>query len=336
MPDSTSTSPNGWAPSGRCAIFVCDIVAFGGQGRHDRIQRHLREALYDRLSHSFDHCGVPFADCYQEDRGDGAMIVPPPDTDTTVLVSPLVDELRAELRRHNEVSSDVAKIRLRVSLHTGEIEADGRGIVGTTVNHAFRLLDAPRFKEALNHSADDIGLIVSADFYETVIRPGKGRADPDDYVPMEVLNKETRTTAWIRKPMRAVRAAAVVAPETKTKVPDAPPTATVGRAQDPARIGADRVSAQDLFQVVDRLVAVPFMATQEGRDLVVGSLRPEVAVRIPRRSQANLDTYAILRTCLDFHGALGELLTTVKAFAGESEQIHALEETIDRLVARGE
>ena len=88
---------------------------------------------------------------------------------------------------------------------------------------------------------------------------------------------------------------------------------------------------EDLFELVKMLLAIPIMTTQEGREQVVGSLRPEVAVRIPRRSQANLDTHSILRTCLDFPGGVAELLTALRAFAGDSEPMRALEETIDRL-----
>jgi hypothetical protein len=201
MRDSTNASPNGWNPSGRCVIFACDIVSFGREGRHDRIQRRLRDALYEGLSRSFDDCGVPFAGCYREDRGDGVIVVPPPHTDPTLLVAPLVDRLRAELRRHNEISSDLVKIRLRVSMHSGEVEADGHGIVGTAVNHVFRLLDAPQFKEAFNASADHVGVIVSEAFHEAVIRTGEGMVDPDDYVPLRIHNKETSTTVWMRKPL---------------------------------------------------------------------------------------------------------------------------------------
>jgi class 3 adenylate cyclase len=334
MQDSTNASPNGWNPSGRCALFVCDIVSFGDQGRHDRIQRRLRDALYEGLSRSFDDSGVPFAGCYQEDRGDGVIVVPPPHVDMTLLVSPLVDRLRAELRRHNEVSSDLAKIRLRISMHSGEVQADGRGIVGTAVNHVFRLLDAPQFKEAFKVSADHVGVIVSAPFYEAVIRPGEGMVDPDDYVPIHIQNKETSTTVWMRKPVGGRPLEQVTPQEIRPR--GTKPASSARPAHGRGSADEDRISLPDLFGVVDRLLAIPVMATQEGREQVVGSLRREVAVRIPRRSQANLDTYAILRTCLDFPGALGELLTIVKAFAGESEQIHALEDTIDRLVAQGE
>jgi hypothetical protein len=331
MTEGDSAPRNGWRPSGRCSIFVCDIVSFGREDRHDGIQGHLRTALYDGLQRSFDESGVPFDRCYLEDRGDGAIVVPPPDIETGVLVHPLIDRLRAELRRHNEISSEPAQIRLRVSLHVGKVEADGRGIVGTAINHASRLLDAPVFKDAFHVTGAQFGLIVSPELYEAVVRPGEGLIDPGEYEAIEVRVKETRTTAWMRisPPERAVTRAS--ARELRQAEPD--PSGR-GRPVQAADAAGHRAMMIELFEVVEMLLAIPIMTTPEGREQVVGSLRPEVAVRIPRRSQAQLDTHSILRTCLDFPGGLGELLTALKAFAGDSEPMRALEETIERLSAR--
>ncbi|MBC6459878.1 effector-associated domain 2-containing protein [Actinomadura sp. HBU206391] len=331
MIESDNASRNGWRPSGRCAIFVCDIVSFGRDGRHDGVQGHLRTAMYEALRRSFDESGVPFDRCYWEDRGDGVIVVPPPDIETTVLVHPLIDRLRGALRRHNELSSDLAKIRLRVSLHVGNVEADGRGIVGTAVNHANRLLDAPTFKEAILLAEAHIGLIVSVELYEAVVRPGTGLIDPDEYEVVEVVVKETRTTAWMRISAPGRGVARAPARGLRRSEPDPPARERPMRAMDAT---AHQGSMTELFEVVKMLLAVPIMTTPEGREQVIGSLHPDVAVRIPRRSQANLDTHSILRTCLDFPGAVGELLAVLKAFAGDSEQMRALEETIDRLGRR--
>jgi hypothetical protein len=331
--DSPPEAPprNGWRPSGRCSIFVCDIVSFGREGRHDGIQGRLRSALYEGLQRSFDESGVPFDRCYLEDRGDGAIVVPPPDIETEVLVHPLIDRLRAELRRHNEISSELAQIRLRVSLHVGNVEDDGRGIVGTAINHASRLLDAPVFKDAFHVTGAHLGLIVSPELYDAVVRPGEGLIDPDDYEAIEVRVKETRTTAWMRISAPGRSSARAPARELRQKEPDPPARGRPVQAGDAA---GHRGMMIELFEVVEMLLAVPIMTTPEGREQVVGSLRPEVAVRIPRRSQAHLDTHSILRTCLDFPGGVGELLTALKAFAGDSEPMRVLEETIDRLGAR--
>lgn len=201
MQDSGNAPANGWAPSGRCAIVVCDIASFDSERRHDRMRRHLREVLYDGLGRSFGECGVPFGRCYREDRGGGFIVVPPPLVDPAVLVSALPDRLSARLRRHNQISSDVARIRLRVAVHSGDVVADGQGIVGTAVNHVSRLLHAPQFETVFRDSDEEVGVIVSADLHHTLIRREGSRVDPDDYVPIDIRFKETETRAWLRKPL---------------------------------------------------------------------------------------------------------------------------------------
>jgi class 3 adenylate cyclase len=324
-----SDGTNGWSPAGHCAIFVCDIVSFGDQARHDRIQRHLRSVLYEQLRQSFDASGAPLAGCYHEDRGDGVIVVVPPGIETALLVSPLADHLRAGLRRHNEISSDVAQIRLRVALHVGEVHQDGPGIVGTAVNHVNRLIEAPRFKDALNAAKAQFGLIVSPEVFNAVIRRGEGLIDPDEYLPVEVDVKETRTTAWMRIPGSGSREPP---PSQELEPRDVGPPTSARTLHIIGRPGSE-VPSLALFEIVDRLLDVPIMATQEGREQMVGLLRRDIATRIPRRAQARLDTYSILRTCLDFPEGLAELVGLVRIFAGESVPMRALEETIDRLTS---
>ncbi|GAA2107267.1 NYN domain-containing protein [Actinomadura alba] len=183
------------APAGRCAIFACEIVSFARFQRD--IQEYLSAVLHENLRRCFDASGVPLDNCHVEDRGDGVIIVPPSGTDPAILVHLLVDRLSGELRRHNAMASEFAKIRLRASMHIGEVVVDAHGIVGTAVNHTFRLLYAQRFKEMFNASHAIVGLIVSAEMYETVIRDGEG-LEPGEYTPIEVMVKETSTTAWVR------------------------------------------------------------------------------------------------------------------------------------------
>src|SRR5262249_21746003 len=135
-----------------------------------------------------------------------------------VLLTSLAEQLRAEVRRHNEVSSQAAQMRLRVAVHTGEVRFDGYGLLGTAVNHAFRILDAAPFKEAFRDSPANVGLIVSEPVYDDVVRPGLGLVDPSDYRRISVEVKETVATAWINVPVAA--GALVPAPNGPVTVPD--------------------------------------------------------------------------------------------------------------------
>jgi len=190
----------GWEPRGSCAIFACDVVSFGDPARTDVAKRYVRDGLYRGLRDSFDSVGIGFDACYREDRGDGALLALPPATDMSVLLGALIHRLRAEVRRHNEVSSSSAQMRLRLAVHTGEVQWDGNGLVGTAVDHAFRILEAAPFKEAVTSSEAMVALIVSERVYGDVVRHGRGDVDPSDFWQVSVSVKETRTTAWMMAP----------------------------------------------------------------------------------------------------------------------------------------
>lgn len=197
-------------PAGRslqCSVLAFDIVEFGDRRRDDDVQLHVRAALYRLLQTAFDAVGVPWRACHREDRGDGVLIVVPALISTEPLVSPLADFVRAGLRRHNKLSSEAAQIRLRMVLHAGHVSFDPYGVVGQTLVHAFRLLDAPAFKAALAATRCELGFVVSDRVYDDVIRHGPGLIDPDLYDAISVSLKETEVRAWVYFPPGSVRPA---------------------------------------------------------------------------------------------------------------------------------
>ncbi|NDU71445.1 hypothetical protein GWI34_02235 [Actinomadura sp. DSM 109109] len=310
------------------------------------MQSHLRTVLYEALRSCFEASGIPLEGCYHEDRGDGAIVVLPPSYDAARLAHPLPDHLRGSLRRHNELAAGHARMRLRIALHSGPLESDTHGIVGTSVNHVNRLLDAPSFKEALAEVPADLGVLASDEFYHAVIREGRGAVDPTEFRPIDVRLKETDTTAWL-----CVRAARPPEPEREATGPQAGPPADppaevgpvpVSGAEPPAPgLGArhrpgepDGAGPPALFEIVDRLMDIPLLATAEGRQQIVDDLRKDIAIRVPRRAQPHLDVHSIVRTCLEFPGGLQEFLALVHAYAGESTQVRALDDTVARLTGR--
>jgi Effector-associated domain 2 len=331
QPDSTVERAR---PSGFRAIFVCDIVGFGERAGRDRVQEYLHLALYTTVKAAFDASGIRFDECYHEDRGDGVMVVLPAEADAALLVFPLIEHLSAELRRANELASDVASMRLRVALHCGRMSSDAEGLVGTAVNHVFRLLDAPGFKQAMKESAATVGVLASAEFHTTVIRDGRGAIDPGQFRPLEVRVKETRTTAWIRVPGAAPAPVPDEAGEAVVPRPRPPGPSDPGPHDGRRRDGHEDTPLPTLFELVDRILAIPLMAAPEGRDHVVGALRQEIAIRIQRSARPNLDMHAIVRTCLDFPGGLEEFLAVVRAFAGDSSHMRDLDDAIAQITRR--
>jgi len=198
LPAQPTDNDRSWTPSGYCALLVTDVASFGDHALGDHVRQHIRRVLYDVLAESFTKCGYSIDECYCEDRGDGVMAAVPPHIRTVVIISQLIDWIHSGLRLHNEVSSEVARIRLRVGVHTGEVNTDAHGLVGTAVNHVFRLTDAPTLKLMLADSAATLAFIASDRVYEDVIRHAPDLVDPVEYVRVQVENKETFAPAWVR------------------------------------------------------------------------------------------------------------------------------------------
>lgn len=329
MAHVTDRPRRGWTPAGRCIIFVCDIVGFGDPNRVDHIQCHLREELYTRLRRAFDDSDTPFDDCYLEDRGDGAIVIPPPDASIATLLSSMIERLDAELRRQNQVASPIACLRLRAALHAGEIYPDDHGIAGTAVNHAFRILEGPGFKQRVKDSSARLSVIVSAQVYDDVVRHAMGLLDPAVYQPIDIESKETKTTGW----MRQLGLRTELAEVPKTGQDPAVPTWPGDQPGIDARIDGNPIldlSPDELSEIVELLLDIPLMATERGRDQVVDALRDDIARMISRQPQARLDTHCIVQTCRDHAGGLPELLAAIRRFVGRSTSLLRVEQIVTR------
>ena len=62
----------------------------------------------------------PWEACYQEDRGDGALILVPPDIPKALLVIRFPQELSAALRSHNDTDDATSRLRVRLAVHAGK------------------------------------------------------------------------------------------------------------------------------------------------------------------------------------------------------------------------
>ncbi|MFG2090374.1 MULTISPECIES: hypothetical protein [unclassified Spirillospora] len=323
------TARGDWRPAGLCSLYLCDIASFGDPSRTDRVRVHVRDVLYESLGTAFRENGIAFDACYWEDRGDGVMIAVPPEYDLTALLTTVTDRLRAEIRHHNAVSGDSAKMQLRVAVHMGMARSDGRGLVGTAVNDAFRILDAPALKDALRVSGTAVGVIVSDRVYDDVVRHGWDLLDPGDYRPVEVQVKELTTRSWMNVPGLPSSAPAQSPP---AQAPPAPPAQSPPAPSAPAGTVRPAGDPPPLFELVDHLLDIPLLAHERGRDQLVDALPFEIGVVIPRRPDARSDTYAIVRTCLDYPGGLNRLYQAVRAFTGPSMAMTRVEQTLNRFL----
>ena len=163
--------------------------------------------MYEILRSAFEASGVPWAACYREDRGDGAVIVVPPTISTLRAVDPLVAELAARLRQYNRRASEVVRIQLRVALHVGPVGKDPEGLTGQAIISAARIVDAPVIKARLAAEQADLVFAASDYVYDHVVRNCGGQVDPAAFEHMECQVKESYVSAWVHLAGRVVRPA---------------------------------------------------------------------------------------------------------------------------------
>ena len=179
--------------------MVVDVEGFGDPARTNLDQLAVREALYEALARAFAESGIGWGSCVSEDRGDGALILIPPEVPKARLVTGLPGMLAAAVTRHNTGSSAPERMRLRVALHAGEVYHDAHGVAGAAVNHAFRLAEAAQLRSALAASPGVLALIVSDWLFTEVVRHDPA-AVPGAYRQVQVTVKETTVAGWIRVP----------------------------------------------------------------------------------------------------------------------------------------
>ena len=185
-----------WREPLNCSIVFTDVAGFSDPVRNDGDRDVVRAAMYEILRSAFEASRVPWAACYHEDRGDGAVIVVPPTISTQRVVDPLAAELADRLRQYNRRASEVVRIQLRVALHVGPVGKDAEGLTGQAVIAAARIVDAPVIKARLAAEQADLIFAASDYVYDHVVRNCAGRVDPAAFEHMECQVKEMHVSAW--------------------------------------------------------------------------------------------------------------------------------------------
>ncbi len=118
--------------------------------------------MYDMLQRAFEAAGLMWRELHTEDRGDGTLIVVPPDTPASAVAARALGHLAAALRWHNQSASDALRMQLRVALHAGPVIRDAQGLTGHAINQTARLVQARILRKLLTETRADLGVIVSA------------------------------------------------------------------------------------------------------------------------------------------------------------------------------
>jgi CRP-like cAMP-binding protein len=177
-----------------CVVLLSDVVDFGSPDRNDEDRRIIRDALYS-MTRMMLH-SVPGA--RPEDRGDGLLIVMPPNVPTAQVITLLRKELGPALDLHNRTHRESARIQLRVAVNVGPVTTDTLGVSGEAIIIAARLVEAPIFKAAISKSAASLGVIVSPFVYETSVRHSLNPIDLMDYSEIQIEVKGYAAAAWMK------------------------------------------------------------------------------------------------------------------------------------------
>ncbi|MFC0109405.1 effector-associated domain 2-containing protein [Kibdelosporangium aridum] len=279
------------------AIVAVDIASFTDPRRTLMHLRTVQEGLYDMLRVSFDEAGMAWKLVYHEDRGDGAMILVPPEFPKLLLADQWYGRLLAALRRYNEMHTLETRVQLRVALHHGEVYANSDGVVSHAVNLAFRILDAKPAKSALAQTGGMLALIASNDFFQDVIAQ-EPSAVPSAYRRIAVSVKQTETVAWLRLPDVHVP-------------PPAPPP--------------PRVQVTPLSDIVDALLELPFVREANSRAMLIDLLPREIANSVPYYPITRMHVFALVQTCLRHERGLLDLIEAVRQLDGDSGGVRRLE-----------
>ncbi len=132
----------------------------------------LRKVMYDLVTEAVQTSGI--SDRHTDDlmdRGDGLFVyVHPVDTvPKPLLITTVIPVLSGLLAQYNHRHPQDA-LRMRAVVHAGEIHFDGRGWFGEAVDVACRLLDAPGLRKQFEKNDANLILVVSDEFYRTVVR----------------------------------------------------------------------------------------------------------------------------------------------------------------------
>lgn len=179
------------------SIVFVDVAGFTHPRRSPADILTVHQGLTKLLKQAFTDADIEWASCMVEDRGDGKLILVPSSVPKIRLADRLWDRLLAGLRRYNAEYSETASIQLRVALHAGEVRVSRDGMVGTAINFASRILNAPPAKKALNQTNSMLALLASENFFDDVIKADQAAA-PDEFDRIRFEVSGTRGTARMR------------------------------------------------------------------------------------------------------------------------------------------
>jgi hypothetical protein len=188
-----------------CPMLAFDIVGFTRPDRDQEVRQHIHKMLYENLEKALEESGIPLGRCYRAGRGDGPLIVVPPDISADGIINPFPGRLSDSIRRYNRMSCPAAQIQVRAAAHLGAIYHDGHDLVSDDINLLFRMLDAEPLRAALASADVGLALAISAPMYDSVVRRHPTPVGPGLLRHVITTVKGTEVNAWIHVPGAPLR-----------------------------------------------------------------------------------------------------------------------------------
>jgi hypothetical protein len=192
--------PPGPASGQVCAMLALDIAGFTRPDRDEETRLHIRRALYRIVTDALQETGICQDRYHREDRGDGILLILPPDIPARILTGSFPGQLAGQIRLHNRMSAPAAQIQLRAAAHAGPVYRDDHGVCGDDINQLFRMLDARPLRAELARTGTELALAISPYIHDTVIRRHPTPAGPARYRPFSTRVKGARIDTWIHLP----------------------------------------------------------------------------------------------------------------------------------------
>lgn len=239
------------------ALLACDIAASAGRG--ETALQLIRDVLGTTFRDAFRSAGLDWRRCRIADTGDGFQLVAPRGVPKATLLHPVLSDLAAGLRDHNRTAIQASQIRVRVSLHAGEVRLDpDGGASGAPFEALARLLNAEPLRDALWEApaAVPVAAILSQHFHDETVGHGYDGIDADAFTAADVEEKTYSARAWLCYPGSPVgpRGQSRRSPK-PAPAPQTPPVSTEAAGQPPrgaAKVQENRAGGHGkIFAVQD-------------------------------------------------------------------------------------
>lgn len=182
-----------WSKGGpvRTAITVSDVEGY--TRRDDDGQRDLQAWMTDIEARAALKAGLDRHRALVQGTGDGNHTTWPPSVGEFDLITHYLRELRCELDRVNASLSERGRIRMRVSVCSGLVEAGPQGAVGQTAIRASLLVNSDQLRAALRDAPSrNLAVIIEDKLFEDVVMAHRDRLRPEDYERVVIRDKYGR------------------------------------------------------------------------------------------------------------------------------------------------